>query len=606
MTDETNKDIEIEDSEEVELPIEETRPLPYAKDQLYLDLLKHYQNADWEPALGVLNKMLEEYPDDMALLEFQNEIQMRLNMQQIGAQADRRERRDQFINISIRALIGLAAVAVIYFIVQWGINLYQDRVDQAQLEREQAALAQTLDSKFENADNFLQAGRVSDALSLFEEIQEIDPEYRDVAEKIDEANSLLALEEIYQQGRAEYLEGDYDSAIDTLQNVIDVDPRYKDAALLLSNIENSLRIEELFAQALEDYENNNWRGVVNSVDEILAIDNTADVSDLDDELFISYMNLVIETAEGGDATIEDVDQAEEYYRAALAIFPQNRDFAQEREELQRVAINLLANKYYIYALELIDQENYSIDSMEEALRLLRKASNIGSGSPAIAAEISQLTTFLTGFENFTGRRWEEAIDNFEQLYRLTPDYADGMLKYLLYETYLARGDTFYSFADYTNARTDYEVAETFAWGDEGNTLRLFQVEIRIGFTLRRISQPEPAAEYYSYALEQVNFSEKLDEDQVDVRQAFDDAESSLAIGDYWNAARLYEILLEDTEFIYEFETLDIRRGDSLAHIAFRYGSSIDTILLYNNTLGDSLIARSNQEIRVPILVEDQN
>jgi len=218
-----------------------------------------------------------------------------------------------------------------------------------------------------------------------------------------------------------------------------------------------------------------------------------------------------------------------------------------------------------------------------------------------------LTQFLTAFDNFVGRRWEEAIDGFEQLYRLSPDYGDGLLKFLIYETYMARGDTFYTFADYSNARTDYEASETYARvSDQGNTLRLFQIEIRIGYTLRKLSLPAEASEYFSYALKLVNFPEKLDADEADQRNTYLEAEASLAAKDYWNAARLYEILLEDTETIYEFETVSILRGDSLAHIAFRYGSSVNAILLFNPNLGDSLVVRTDQEIRVPIMVEDQN
>ena len=61
MADEINKDIETEDNEAPEIPIDETRPLPYAKDPLYKDLLKHYQNADWDAGLEVINSMLKEY-----------------------------------------------------------------------------------------------------------------------------------------------------------------------------------------------------------------------------------------------------------------------------------------------------------------------------------------------------------------------------------------------------------------------------------------------------------------------------------------------------------------------------------------------------------------
>ena len=606
MTDEMNQNIEAGENDPVEVPNEGTRPLPYAKDPEYLDLLKQYQNADWEKALNVLNSLLAKYPEDAALMEFQHEIQMRLSMQEVGQKFDRAEKQQQFAKFGIRALIGLAIAAVLIFSVNMGIDFIEARVEADRLARTQAAEAQSLANKFANAEKFMRADRVDEALALLEEIQAKDPAYEGVTEMIEEAQAREALAERYQQGRAEYEAGDLDLAKETLQSVLEIDPRYKDAASIVTKIENIQSIDRWRAQALQAYEVGDWLGVVTAFEEIKAIDNTTDMSDLEVELFTSYMNLVIETAEGGDATVEDVEKAEQYYRAALAIFPQNKEFERERADLQRIAINLLANKFYIYAVDLIDQEDYSVDSMEEALKLLTRASNIGSGSPAIAAEISQLTDFLTAFNNYTARRWEAAIDGLEQLYRTSPDYANGMLKYLLYEAYLARGDTFFSFAEYENARQDYNMAETFGWGEEGNKLRLFQVEVRIGATLRRLALPEEASEYYSYAFDLVNFTDKLAVGQQDLEETYRDAESSLATGDYWNAARLYEILLEDVEMIYQFETISISRGDSLAHIAFRFDTSVDAILLYNNNLGDSLIVRSDQEIRIPTLVEDQN
>ena len=607
MADGLNNDIGTEGNGNLETPIDETRPLPYAKDPLYKDLLKHYQNADWDAGLDVLKSMLKEYPNDPGLLEFEHEIQMRVSMQRIGQETDREERMQTFRKLGVRALIGIAVLAIIIFAVQWGINLYDSRVEQARFERTQEALAQSLGRKFENAEQFMKGGRIAEALALYEEIQEVDPNYDNVAQKIADAQEKLALDEIYQQGVDEYKSGDLETAKDTLQKVLDVDPLYKDVAILLNDINSTISIEELKNQAQTAYENNDWLGVVNAYNEIQRIDNTVDVSDLEVALFFSYKNLLVETAEGGNVSVEDLEKAENYYRLALAIFPQNPEYADEIAELKQVAISLVANKYYNYAREQVEQEDYSIQSMEEALRLLNKASNISSDSTAIAAEISQLTLFLTAFDNFAGRRWEEAIDGFEQLYRISPNYADGLLKFLIYETYMARGDTFYTFAEYSNARTDYETSETYARvSDQGNTLRLFQIEIRIGYTLRKLSLPAEAAAYYSYALNLVNFPDKLETNEADKRTTYLEAEASLAAKDYWNATRLYEILLEDTETIYEFETVTILKGDSLAHIAFQHGSSINAILLFNPNLGDSLVSRVDQEIRVPILAEDQN
>jgi hypothetical protein len=318
------------------------------------------------------------------------------------------------------------------------------------------------------------------------------------------------------------------------------------------------------------------------------------------------MYRVIEIADKPDVTLEEVEQATEYYREALALFPQSREYEQERAELQRVAVNLLANEFYIAALDLVESQNYSIQAAEEALSLLRKASNIGSGSPAIADEINLLQLYLTALNNFNNRRWDDAITALEELNRDEPAYADGMVQYLLYESYLGQGDTLLNFAEYTDARAVYELAETFAWGDSGNTLRLFQVEIRVGYALRRLSLTEQAAEFFRFAADQVSFGQKLTSEYPDTLEAYNGAVAAINSGDYWNAARLYEIAFENLDPIYAYKTITVGRGDILAQIAFREGSTIGAILIANESLGDSLVVRSQQEILVPYLIEDQN
>ncbi len=582
---------------------EETRPLPYAHEPLYKELTLNYQNAEWETCKRIIDQLLGQYPEDDYLLEFKEEVDVRERLQKIGQESEKEERQEKLKKNLIRILIGVGILIVIGLGVFWGYNQYNNGIQQARLEREQAALLQTLENKYQNAENYMQAGRASEALSLYQEIYDIDPTYLDVEEKIQEVETLLGVESDYQEALALYNQGDHNAALELFYLIEDKHPQYKSTRSLIQNIEGEKEIQRLFQVADQAYQDQNWLEVVNAAESILEINSSQDISQIEEELFISYMNLIIETADKTDATIEDVDQAESYYRAALALFPQNKEYAGEREELQRIAINLLANKYYIYAIELIESEDYSIQSMEEALRILNRANNIGSGSPAIELEIDRATQYISAYNSFVGTNWEEAINGLENLYRLDANYADGMVVYLLYESYLARGDTFYAFADYASARQDYETAETFARQSSDNTLRVFQIQVRMGNTLRRLSSPQDSAAFYNYAIELINFENKIS-NNPDLEDTLDEAQYAYATNDYWNAARLYEICLEDYGFIYSLQTLEVERGDSLAQIAYRYGTSIDALQAFNN-LGDSLLIRSSQELTIPYLPEDR-
>ena len=78
MTEEFNENEENEMMESVPgMDEERSRPLPYAKDPDYQELLHHYQNAEWDVSLTLVEKLLQTYPEDPGLLEFQHELEMR-------------------------------------------------------------------------------------------------------------------------------------------------------------------------------------------------------------------------------------------------------------------------------------------------------------------------------------------------------------------------------------------------------------------------------------------------------------------------------------------------------------------------------------------------
>lgn len=607
MTEELHNDSENEEMEPVPASEEiRTRPLPYANDPAYGELLKHYQNADWNACLPVVESLLQAYPEDENLLEFKQEIEMRNSLLKLSLETESQDRRENLKKIGIRVLIGFGIFAVVLIAAFWAYNSYQARVAQRNLEIQQTETASKLAGMYENAQNLLDGGRADEALELFLEIQAEDPEYEGLAENIAEAESLIALEAKYVEANRLYADGDLEGALEIFREIVEEDQRYKDASLLVTQIENTLKINELMIVAENAFGAGEWKMVVETVDQILEIDATADISSLDLALFTSYLNLVIETASKADVTLEDVDKAYEYYRKALAIFPQDREFENERAELQRTAISLLANKYLLYAKELLETENYSQQAVEQALSFLNRANNIGSGSEALESEIRVLQLYLSILEDFNNFRWDSAISSLEQLKRTDENYANGMVAYLLYEAYLSRGTTLSDFGEYTLARSDFDQAEIYARGDSGNLLRIFSTQIAVGANLRRLSLTELAANIYRFAANQVHFVSKLGSDYPDQLNAFYEAEAAYAEGDYWNAARLYEIALEDTSMIYETTAVTVTRGTMIGQVAFQNGSSIGAILQLNPQLGENLVVRSDMEIQVPTLAEDQN
>ena len=586
-----------------------TRPQPFIHEPLYKELLQHYQNADWENCARLISQLLNKYPGDESLLEFQREVSVRHTLQNNDNETEKIVQRERRRQNTIKGIIAAAVIGLIIFLATWSINTYRNQLNQAKAEREREARLLQMDAIYENAENYLQAGKWQAALDLYQELNDTypellkdNPDFEDLPLRIEEAETMVAIDEKYQQGVSLFNDGDNEGALAILYDVQKEFPQYKNSVLLINRIENTIEIAQLFEDAKSAFAVEDYARVVENYDTIMSIDSGTDASEIDEELFFSYMNLIIQTADRPDATIEDIEIAESYYYAALAIFPQSAEHAQERDELDKITRNLLANKYYIFALELIEADNFSINSFEEALKILVKANNLGP-SPAIANEISNISLFVSAVDDMNNKRWEEAINELNSLLRADENYADGFVNYMLYEANIIRGDIFYTYGENTYANDSYNSAAIIAYGDNGNTLMLFETLVKSAYALERLDSLPEAANYLHSACTAVNFADKVSGDP-EILAKYNQAEYAFQTRSYYDAVNFYKEALEGTTLIYEIKTIQVQRNDSLLHIAFEYGSTISSIIELNQ-LGDSLVVRTDGELLIPVLIEDQ-
>lgn len=578
---------------------------PYMRDDLFKELMTHYQNADWEASLDAIDRLSKLYPGESSLDDFREDILMRSELYKKGSQSQKVETRLRIQQTSGWLIIGIISIVVLFFVGRWGINQYQDQRESNQMMVEATNQAISLQTKYDNAEDFLQADRPEEAMRLYEEIENQSPGYADVETKKIEAQELIDINELYDQGLQYYENNELDAASQILTTINEKRPNYKDVPQLLENILKLQQIAQIKLDALDAFRGNDWKSVIDGIQEILSLDPSADITDLEEELFISYMNIIVETADRPDSTIEDIEQAESYYRAALALFPQSREYADEREELEKVATNLIVNKFHIYALELIETERYSINSLEQGLRALQKASSINPDSPAINSDISAIQGYITAFNHYSQRNYDDAIIEFEDLLRTEPNFATGRINYMLYESHMARGDIFLTYGDFGSALDEFETAETYAWDENAGMLQLFQVEVKIGMALRKLSLYLESSEYFHFAASLINLEEYLDPDQVEVVQAFNEAQVAYLRGQSWEASRLYDFVYQEVNLVYPYDTVRISRGDSLVDISYLFKSTIDSIRELNS-LGDAMEARIDQELLLPNFEEDNS
>ena len=577
---------------------QEPRAATYRDDPNFRDILHRFQNGELEECLERLNQFLVIYPEDGYLLTFKQDVEIRLKLQKNSQQQRIETNRGYYRKVGVRTLTIAALISAVLIFFAWGGN----KITQVRLAQRAALTAQSLDAKCQTADSFLGAGRPEEALRLYKEIQQMAPSYKGIDQKIQEAEQTVAIETMYQEGVQAIKDGKTDRALEILSKVDELHPRYKDTLQLIQKIEQEQEIASLVKKFQSAYFRQDWTVVVNAYEAIQAIDPFFQSPELKDELFTSYRHLIVDIAGRNDATLEDIETAEKYYRIALALFPQNKEYAKERDELQKIAAELLANKYYLHVIDLLKSTNYSVEGLQESKRILSKAGDIGSDSPAIQAEIEKAQLFLDSYDSLLNRRWDDAVSGFEELHRREEDYADGRAKYLLYEAYVARGDLLFDYADFGGALADFQEAEIFAWSDEENLLRLFQVEVRTAAALYRLERVEESAEFYNYAFKQLGYRNRFaDPEEKDLLDTLNQADLAYKNGDDWDAVRLYSLAMEQDERFYDYKTVSVKQGVTLANIAFDYDCTIESLRVAN-LFGENMVIGKDQEILVPVVI----
>ena len=113
--------------------------------------------------------------------------------------------------------------------------------------------------------------------------------------------------------------------------------------------------------------------VISSYETSLCLTPNLDDPQIKEQLFTSYLNQIIILLQAENTSVEEIDQAADYFRKAVALFPQSRQFADEREDLRELSSSLLELKYTQIAEDLLADPHQDAGTISEAVSFLRKA-----------------------------------------------------------------------------------------------------------------------------------------------------------------------------------------------------------------------------------------
>ena len=292
------------------------------------------------------------------------------------------------------------------------------------------------------ADSLMQAGKAADALPIYLEVQKLDPSYTNIDQDIQAAMQGLSVEDLYQQGTQAMQAAETGQALALFLKIEQLHPQYKDTPQLIAKIKGEQQIASLIQDIHGSYAQGDWARVVHDYEAIQQADPSMQLPELNDELFFSYENLIIDITGRKDPSVADIETAARYYRLALALLPQTAQYSnsQERAKFEKLAADIVTSRYYLQGIGLLESSNYSNDALQQSLRDVQLAASSGAGSAVFRAGIEKAGLFLNAYNSLAQRKWDPGINDLESLYRKDQGYAGGRVPYFLYEAYTARGD----------------------------------------------------------------------------------------------------------------------------------------------------------------------
>ena len=571
-------------------------PIDLSNDPEYINLISLYQNGDFPECLKILDILEERYLDHPALQKLKDDLQFKMMVRSMGDRNNKSEKKEKVKSSFSLIFFVIIVIAILVTVFLFSFRHFNNQI----VERQQLQEAAQLEALTTQANQLLMVGKPQPASEIVASIREIDPNYELLPTLTSEVDLLLRMEAKYQEAIGLIDAGSSADALVLLYEIQEENPGLWDVSQRITAIETENQLATLLENGNTAYQNEDWDTVISSYEGALVLSPQLSDPLITEQLLQGYLKKIISMLQTDNAAIEDIEEAEQYYRRAVALIPQSREYANERENLQEASSNLLQLKFVQTAKDMLADSEQTITSVKKAVTYFSKAANIDPTNSALQRDKNNAEYYQVAFQDFLGMDWAAAITNLSKIVETDSNFADGYTLILLYEAYSALGGQYYSAGFYSDALNNYEQAELIAWDNTANTIKLFQVQVNIGDTYGKLGDYENAVSYYLYALNSINVPTRTDLSTISSLMA--QASYWNSVGDFDSAYTALQEALPGIDSVYTNSEIEIGDGDCLAFFADNNQSTIDAILEANN-LPQNMVINYGRQLIVPSIQE---
>jgi len=572
---------------------------------LFRETEREFQQGNWTSGLTRLKELEETFPLEPELRAWRQEMVLRAKMDEVESEEEGRQKKTFVKDLAIR----LSGVALVIVLVVLGLRAFSRSIQAqwiaARSQMQEEVLTLELAAQFRNGQNLLLANRPEEALAYFQKVAEVNPNYPQLNTFMGQATKMVELENTYQEAVKLKSSGDLSGALRAFQNVYDRDVRYKDVTLQIKELQNNLSLEDQFAQSAAAYGDKRWGEAVAGFEALKAIDSTFRQADVEDLLYQSYLNAAETRLTDQDPTFESLKIADEYYRKALALKPQNKEIIGKQALARRSVEEYLVNSYMNTALQALTGQADSLEALRIAEENFSNALALRPDDLQVIKQLDLARKYINGVESFNKGLWSQGISDLEAVYVEDPNYANGTARQTLFEAYTARGKNGLASGDYLTALEDFQRAAVLAQDAPDSALRLYESQKMVAYAQGLLGNYQEAALIYKVALDQSGLRDLAGLKNADLADKIEKADIAFNAGNFEGAYNLYRQALETGTEVYDRVTYVVQKGEYITQLARKYNSTVDAILAANG-LTDASKVTENRVLVIPSLPSAEN
>ena len=141
----------------------------------------------------------------------------------------------------------------------------------------------------------------------------------------------------------------------------------------ISEIKSQSLIGDILTQADRAYEAEEWATAASKYETVRALDPSYEPNVIDERLFNAYINAAQEAVSEDTESLEAINIAEEYFRKALALRPQNPEIMFKRQLVRETVKSRLFRSYVNAAQLALTEQADSLEALANAETYFNKA-----------------------------------------------------------------------------------------------------------------------------------------------------------------------------------------------------------------------------------------